>query len=234
MHTAHRLIAAVALTGTASLGLTGCLPSEPLPGLSGSRVLNDSVTALRGASTFTVSGTTSSQGVSTQVNLSISGTGECKGTLSTRSGGNIEVVRTRNHAFLRGDEAFLLAQTQGMPEEQAGPARKEMSGRWMRMEASDPSLKGLTNLCDRDGLLRDMYSVPDAEKGALTETDGQEAVTVNSMQGVFLVATKGEPFLLKATTSGPNAIDLAFTHINRPVQVDVPADKDVYDPDDIG
>ncbi|WP_406087602.1 hypothetical protein [Streptomyces virginiae] len=211
MHTAHRLIAAVALTGTAAFGLTGCLPSEPFPGRPGSRVLNDSVTALRGASTFTVSGTSSSQGVPTQVNLSISGTGECKGTLSARSGGNIEVVRTRDHTFLRGDEAFVLAWTQDVPEEQAGRARKEMSGRWMRVEASDPSMKGLTSLCDRDGLLRDMYSIPEAEKGALTEIDGQEAVTVNTLQGVFLVATKGEPFLLKATTSGPNAIDLAFT-----------------------
>ncbi|MFG2484947.1 hypothetical protein ACGFSI_19590 [Streptomyces virginiae] len=228
------MTAGVALTGAVALGLTGCLPSEPLPGQPASRVLDESLTALRGASTFTVSGTSSSQGVTMQVNLSISGTGECKGTLSARSGGNIEVVRTRDHAFVRGDEAFVLAQTQGMPEEQAGQVRKEMSGRWMRMEASDPSLKGLTTLCDRDGLLRDLYGIPGAEKGALTETDGQEAVTVNTVEGVFLVATKGEPFLLKATTSGPNAIDLAFTGINKPVQVDVPADKDVYDPDDNG
>ncbi|MCX4804600.1 hypothetical protein ACFWWM_25775 [Streptomyces sp. NPDC058682] len=234
MHTAHRLIAAVALTGTAALGLTGCLSSEPFPGQPGSRVLNDSVTALRGASTFTVSGTASSQGVSMQVNLSISGTGECKGTLSAQSGGNIEVVRTRSHTFLRGDEAFVLARTQDMAEDQAVQARKEMSGRWMRMEASDPSMKGLTSLCDRDGLLRDMYNVPGAEKGALTKIDGQEAVTVNTMQGVFLVATKGEPFLLKVTANGPNPIDLSFTGINSPVQVDVPADKDVYDPDDNG
>ncbi|GAA2651907.1 MULTISPECIES: hypothetical protein [Streptomyces] len=233
MRTAHRLIASVALAGTVALGLTGCLPSEPFPGRPGSRVLNDSVTALRGASTFTVSGTTSGLGVPTQVNLSISGSGECTGTLSAQSGGNIEVVRTRDHTFFRGDEALVLARTQDMPEEQAARARKEMSGRWMRVETSDPSMKGLTSLCDRDGLLRDLYSIRDAEKGALTEIDGQEALSLNTMQGVFLVATKGEPFLLKATTGGSDAFDLAFTGINRPVQVDVPADKDVYDPDDI-
>ncbi|MER7823068.1 hypothetical protein ABTX85_10945 [Streptomyces sp. NPDC096097] len=234
MHTAHRSIATVALAGAVALGLTGCLSSEPLPGRPASRVLDESLTALRGASTFTVSGKSSSQGVPTQVNLSISGAGECKGTLSARSGGALEVIRSRDHAFIRGDEAFILAQTQGMPEQQAREVRKEMSGRWMRMDASDPSMKGLTTLCDRDGLLRDLYGIPGAEKGALTETDGQEAVTVNTPQGVFLVATKGEPFLLKATTSGPDAIDLAFTGINKPVQVDLPADKDVYDPDDVG
>ncbi|MEU4356190.1 hypothetical protein [Streptomyces virginiae] len=230
MHTAHRLLAAVALTGTAALGLTGCLSSEPFPGQPGSRVLNDSVTALRGASTFTVAGTTSSQGIPTQVNLSISGTGDCKGTMSAQSGGNIEVVRTRDHTFLRGDEAYMLAQTKDMPEDQAGRARKEMSGRWMRTDASDPALKGLTSLCDRDGLLKELYSIQGAEKGSLTKIDGQEAVTINTPEGVFLVATKGEPFLLRVTTSGANTIDLAFTGINQPVHVDVPADKDVYEP----
>ncbi|WP_329402796.1 hypothetical protein OG523_01095 [Streptomyces virginiae] len=231
MHTAHRLLVAVALTGAAALGLTGCLSSEPFPGQPGSRVLNDSVTALRGASTFTMSGEVSGQG---QVNLSISGTGECKGTIETRGGGTLDVVRTRDHTYLRGDEAHILAETKGMPEDQASRARKEMTGRWMRTEATDPAMKGLTNLCDRDGLLKEIYSIRGAEKGALTKIDGQEAVTINTPEGVFLVATKGEPFLLKVTTSGPSPIDLAFTGINQPVQVDVPADKDVYEPDDNG
>ncbi len=237
MRTAHRLTAAtVALAGAAALGLTGCLPksSEAFPGRPASKVLDESVTALRGASSFTVSGKSSSQGIPTQVNLSISATGECKGTLTAQSGGNIEVIRTRDHVLVRGDEAFVHAQTQGMYEDQAGQVRREMSGRWMRMEASDPSMRGLASLCDRDGLLRDVYGIPGAEKGRLTRIDGQEAVTVNTAAGVFLVATKGEPYLLKATTSGSNAIDLAFTGINQPVQVDVPADKDVHNPDDFG
>ncbi|WP_405827192.1 MULTISPECIES: hypothetical protein [unclassified Streptomyces] len=231
MHTAHRLLAAVALTGAAALGLTSCLSTEPFPGQQGSRVLNDAATALRGASTFTMSGKASSQG---QVNLSVSETGECKGTIEARGGGTLDVVRTRNHTFLRGDETHILAKTKDMPEDQASQARKDMTGRWMRMEATAPSMKGLTNLCDRDGLLKEIYSIQGAEKGALTKIDGQEAVTINTPEGVFLVATKGEPFLLKVTTSGPNPIDLVFTGINKPVQVDVPADKDVYNLDDKG
>ncbi|MER6488604.1 hypothetical protein ABT264_34280 [Streptomyces virginiae] len=225
MHTAHRLLAALALTSAAALGLTGCLSTEPFPGQQGSRVLNDSATALRGASTFTMSGKASGQG---QVNLSVSSAGECKGTIEARGGGTLDVVRTRDHTFLRGDEAYMLALTKDMPEEQASRARKDMTGRWTRTENSDPSMKGLTNLCDRDGLLKEIYGIQGAEKGALTKTDGQEAVTINTPEGVFFVATKGEPFLLKMTTGGPNPIDLTFTGINQPVQVDVPADKDVY------
>ncbi|MEU7606847.1 hypothetical protein, partial [Streptomyces sp. NPDC041003] len=78
MHTAHRLTAALTLAGAAALGLTGCLnkPSQPFPGASAPKVLNESVTALRGASSFTVSGKTVTKGVATHVNLSISKTGE--------------------------------------------------------------------------------------------------------------------------------------------------------------
>ncbi|MFE5489052.1 hypothetical protein ACFQ7Z_03690 [Streptomyces virginiae] len=228
MHTAHRLLAAVTLTGAAALGLTGCLSTEPFPGQQGSRVLNDATTALRGASTFTMSGKASGQG---QVNLSVSSAGECKGTIEARGGGTLDVVRTRKHTYLRGDEAHILAITKDMPEDQASQARKDMTGRWMRLEATDPSMKGVTSLCDRDGLLKETYNIQGAEKGGLTQVDGQEAVTINTPEGVFLVATKGEPFLLKVTTSGPNPLDLTFTGINQPVQVDVPADKDVYNLD---
>ncbi|OEJ35221.1 hypothetical protein [Streptomyces subrutilus] len=68
MRTAHRLSAAVAFAGAAALGLTGCLP-KPIaasPLRPASEVLNESVPALRGASSFTVSGKTMREGVPTQ------------------------------------------------------------------------------------------------------------------------------------------------------------------------
>ncbi|KJK50635.1 MULTISPECIES: hypothetical protein [unclassified Streptomyces] len=231
MHTAYRLLAAVTLTGAAALGLTGCLSSEPFPSQQGHRVLNDATTARRGASTFTMSAKASAQG---QVNLSVSSAGECKGTIEAPGCGTLEVVRTREPTFLRGVDAHILAITKDLPEDQAIQARKDMTGRWMRKEATDPSMKGLTSLRDRDGLLKEIYSIQGAEKGGLTKVGGQEAVAINTPEGVLIVATKGEPFLLKVTTSGPKPLDLTFTGINKPVQVDVPADNDVYNLDDNG
>lgn len=235
MRTAHRLTSAVALAGAAALGLTGCLPkpTEASSFRPASEVLDDSVTALRSASSFTVSGKTMTEGIPTHVNLSISKTGECKGTMSLRTG-NVKVIRTRDHVFFQSDEASARAHTQDLPKEEADQAFKNATSLWVRTKASDPELRALADLCDRDGMLKTLYSLWGAERGGSTKVDGQEALRITAGRHVFLVATKGEPYLLKVTASGPEGIDLAYTDINQPVQVDVPADKDVYDPDDIG
>ncbi|MGW7439413.1 hypothetical protein [Streptomyces sp. NPDC054849] len=237
MRTAHRLTAAVAVAfaGVAALGLTGCLPkpTEASSFRPASEVLNESVTALRGASSFTVSGKTMTEGLPTHVNLSISKTGECTGTMSLQSG-NAKVIRTRDHVFFQSDEAFARAHTQDLPEEEADQAFKNATRLWIRTKTSDPALKGLAALCDRDGMLKAFYGLAGAERGGPAEVDGREALTITAGRHVFLVAAEGEPYLLKATAGGPEGIDLAYTAINQPVQVDVPADKDVYAPDDIG
>ncbi|MEU7725624.1 hypothetical protein AB0B78_10290 [Streptomyces sp. NPDC040724] len=233
MHTAHRLTAALTLAGAAALGLTGCLnkPSQPFPGASAPKVLNESVTALRGASSFTVSGKTVTKGVATHVNLSISKTGECTGTMSFPEG-MVKVVRTHDHVFLQGDEAYARAWTQDLPEEDVEQAVKDATTRWMRKKPSDPALKGLTSLCDRDGMLKAFYSFSgDAVESGPAEAAGRKAVSIVAAKHVFLVATEGEPYLLKVTKAGPEGIDLAYTGINQPVQVDVPGEQDVYDVD---
>ncbi|MFD4866590.1 hypothetical protein [Streptomyces sp. NPDC058412] len=232
MHTAHRLTAAVALAGVTALGLSGCVTKAPraFPDVPNAQSLDKSVTALRSASSFTVSGKTLAKGVATQVNLSISKTGECKGTMSL-STGYLKVIRTRDHVFVQSDEAFARTQTEGLPKEEADQLFKDATTRWMRKEASDPVLKGLADLCDRDGMLMSFYGFLGSQQDGLTEVDGQEAVTITAPKHVFRVAAKGEPYLLKVTAAGPEGIDLAYTGINQPVQVDVPAEADVYEVD---
>ncbi|MEU9165643.1 hypothetical protein AB0D29_35880 [Streptomyces sp. NPDC048424] len=233
MHTAHRLTAAVTLAGAAALGLTGCLdtPTRSYPGASAPKMLDESVTALRGASSFTVSGKTVTKGEPTQVNLSISKTGECTGTM-TFSEGTLKVVRTHRHVFLQADEAAARTQTQDLPADEAEQAFKDATTRWMRKEASDPGLKGLASLCDRDGMLKAFYSFSgDAMESGTAEAAGRTAVSIVAAKHVFLVAAEGEPYLLKVTKAGPEGMDLDYTGINQPVQVDVPAEADVYEVD---
>ncbi|KJK46598.1 hypothetical protein [Streptomyces sp. NRRL F-4428] len=232
MHTVHRLTAAVALAGAAALGLSGCAakPSRTFPGLSGTQSLDKSVTALRGASSFTVSGKTMTKGVATQVNLSVSKTGECKGTMSLTTG-YLKMVRAQGDVFLQSDKAFARVQTEGLPKEEADALFEDATTRWLRKEASDPALKGLVGLCDRDGMLKSFYGLPGTQQEGLTEVDGRPAVTITAAKHVFRVAADGEPYLLKVTAGGPEGIDLTYTGINEPVQVDVPDEKDVYEAD---
>ncbi|MFK0017260.1 hypothetical protein [Streptomyces sp. NPDC091027] len=231
MHTVHRLTAA-ALAGAAALGLSGCVtePAPLFPGLENAQSLDRSVTALRGASTFTVSGKTVTKGVPTQVNLSVSETGECTGTMSLPTG-YLKVVRTREDVYVQSDEAFARTRTEGLPADEAEQVFRDATTRWMRREASDPALRGLASLCDRDGMLNTFYGRLGTQQEGRTEVDGRPTVAIAADGHVFHVAAEGEPYLLKVTKAGPEGIDLTYTGINQPVRVDVPDEKDVYEVD---
>ncbi len=242
MRTVHRLTATAALTCAAALGLTGCLgltsgPSGPFPELSGSQVADKSVTALRGASSLTVSGRVWDEGKPMQLNMAVSRTGDCKGTMSNADG-SFELIRNADSVFIKADEPFYRAQMKDLPKEQADEAVKQLAGHWLKSKASDPDMKELSALCDQDELLKEFDDSEGAEKGKVTTVDGQEALTLTTETTdgteTLLVATKGEPYLLKATMGGKEPSEVTFSGINKPVQADAPTGKDVIDADKLG
>ncbi|MCJ1678956.1 hypothetical protein MTF65_16750 [Streptomyces sp. APSN-46.1] len=239
MRTAHRLTATAALACAATLGLTGCLGSAsgPFPDLSGSQVADNSVTALRGASSLTVSGSVWDEGKPLQLNMAVSKTGDCKGTISGKDG-SFELIRNAQFVFIKADEPFYRAQTKDLPKAQADEAVKQLAGRWLKTKASDEESKELSALCDLDELLKEFDDSKGAEKGKVTTVDGKEALTVTTKTTdgteTLLVATKGEPYLLKAITTGKEPSEVSFTGINTPVQADAPTGKDVIDADKLG
>lgn len=245
MRTLHRLTAATAVACTAALGLTGCLGSAsgPFPDLSGSQVADKSVTALRGASSLTVSGKVWDEGKPMELNMAVSKTGECKGTISSPDG-SFELIRTAESVFVKADEPFYRSQMKDLPKEQADEAVKQLAGHWLKTKASDSDSEELSALCDLDELLKGFDKSQGAEKGKVVTVDGQEALTLTTQttdgtEGgdgteTLLVATQGEPYLLKATSTGKEPADLSFTGINKPVQADAPTGKDVIDADKLG
>ncbi|WP_374774329.1 hypothetical protein OG756_16410 [Streptomyces sp. NBC_01310] len=238
MRTVHRLTATTALACAAALGLTGCFgPDGPFPELSGSEVADKSVTALRGASSLTVSGKISDEGKPVEINMAVSKTGDCKGTFSGQDG-SFELIRNGEFVFIKADEPFYRAQMKDLPKEQADQAVKQLSGHWLKSKTSDADAKELSALCDLDELLKDFEESKGAQKGKVTTVGDQEALTLTTKttEGTetLLVATKGEPYLLKASITGKEAAEVTFTGINQPVKADAPAGKDVIDADQLG
>lgn len=240
MRTVHRLTASTALACAAALGLTGCLgggPSGPFPDLTGSEVADKSVTALRGASSLTVSGKVWDEGKPMQLNMAVSKTGDCKGTISGQDG-SFELIRNAESVFIKADEPFYRAQMKDLPKAQADEAVKQLAGRWLKSKAADPDSKELAALCDLDELLKEFDESKGAQKGKVTTVDGQEALTLTTKttEGVetLHVATKGEPYLLKASITGKEPSEVTFSGFNKPVQADAPAGKDVIDADNLG
>ncbi|MFB6618579.1 hypothetical protein ACFCV9_30900 [Streptomyces sp. NPDC056367] len=239
MRTLRPLTAAAALACAAALSLTGCsllkaADSGPFPGKTGSQVANDSVTALRGTQSLTVSGNVWDAGKQMQLNMAVSKSGDCKGTISSQDG-SFELIRNAQFVYIKADEPFYRAQMKDLPKEQADAAVKQLAGHWLKSKASDEDSKELSALCDLDELLKEFDNSQGAQKGKVTTLGGQEALTITTKTTdgteTLLVATKGEPYLLKASNTGKEPSDVSFRGFNEPVKADAPTGKDVIDAD---
>ncbi|MEV7524065.1 hypothetical protein [Streptomyces sp. NPDC091371] len=241
MRTPNRPIAtAAALTCTAVLGLTGCSllgPSGPFPDLTGSQVADKSVTALRGATSLTISGNVWDEGKQMKLDMAVSKSGDCKGAISSQDG-SFELIRNAQFVYVKADEPFYRAQLKDMPKEQADEAIKMLAGHWLKSKADDPDSKEMSTLCDLDELLKEFEDSKGAQKGKVATVDGREALTLTTKTTdgteTLLVATKGEPYLLKATNTGKEPGEISFSKFNEPVQADAPTGKDVIDADSLG
>ncbi|WP_329384646.1 hypothetical protein OG625_23690 [Streptomyces sp. NBC_01351] len=238
MRIANRpILTAAALACAATLGLTGCSASGPFPDLSGSQVADKSVAALRGTDSLTVSGNVWDDGKQMQLNMAVSKSGDCKGSISTPDGA-FELIRNAEFVFIKADEPFYRAQMKDLPKEQADAAVKMLAGNWLKSKAADEDSKELSALCDLDELLTEFDDSKGAQKGKVTTVDGKQALTLTTKTTdgteTLLVATEGEPYLLKATNTGKEPAEISFTRFNEPVQADAPTGKDVIDADEMG
>ncbi|MET9692706.1 hypothetical protein ABZY81_30325 [Streptomyces sp. NPDC006514] len=237
MRTAHRLTATAALACAAVLGLTGCFASGPFADLSGSEVADKSVDALRGAASLTVSGKIWDEGKPMELNMAVSKTGDCRGTIASEEG-SFELIRNAEFMFIKADEPFYRSQMKDLPKDQADGAVKQLAGHWLKSKASDADSKELASLCDLDELLKEFDDSKGAKKGEVTSVSGQKALTLTTKTDegteTLLVATEGTPYLLKAGITGKEPAEVSFSGFDKPVQAEAPADKDVIDPDQLG
>ncbi|MFD7028101.1 hypothetical protein ACFWAR_08730 [Streptomyces sp. NPDC059917] len=236
-----RLTAAAIVATTALFTLTGCFPfsggdaeSGPFPGESGSKVANKSLDALRGADSLTITGSVRDKGKPMKIDMAISKSGDCKGSMAVEGEGSFELIRNSQFVFLKADAAFYRTQLKDLPKEQADAALAQLAGHWVKTKASSPDSKELSALCDLDDLLKEFDKSSGAKKDGVVQVNGEYAqkVTTRTTDGTedLYVATKGEPFLLKAVETGKDPSDVSFSGFNLPVDAASPT-KDVVETD---
>ncbi|MER5732460.1 hypothetical protein ABT084_29695 [Streptomyces sp. NPDC002138] len=235
------MTAAAVVTTAALFTLTGCFPfggddveSGPFPGQTGSKVANASLESLRGASSLTITGTVRDNGKPIKMDMAISKSGDCKGSMAVEGEGSFELIRNAQFVFMKADAAFYRTQLKDSPKDEADAALKQLPGHWVKTKASAPDSKELSALCDLDELLKEFDKSQGARKDGVVQVNGQDAqkVTTKTTDGTedLYIATKGEPYLLKAVETGKEPSDVSFSGFNVPVQADSPT-KDVIDTD---
>ncbi|MFF5440650.1 hypothetical protein [Streptomyces achromogenes] len=236
--------AALCLAAAATAGLaTGCQsgddsagskPKGPFAGLSGGQIIERSMKATTAASSLRMKGRVpddESKGF-IDIDMALDKQGRCAGTLSMDGQGKADMIRSGGTVYMKYDEKFLRAQSEGESKEDTDAAVDMLAGNWTKMAATGQDAKDIASFCDLDTILGDMKDGDDAAtRGKTTKVDGKPAIVLHEKDGgddyTAHVATEGKPYLLRID-SGAKAkeqIHLAFSDFDRPVPASKPTGK---------
>ncbi|MGW5234407.1 hypothetical protein ACWEQU_19460 [Streptomyces nodosus] len=236
--------AALCLAAAATAGLTGCAdkkPEGPFAGLSGSEIAERAMKATTGAPSLRMTGDVQDDdtGGTIRIDMALDKKGHCAGTISMGGTGKAELIKTDDTLFMKYDEDFLRAQSEGDSKEETDAVVSFMAGKWTKTAATGKDAEDMAGFCDLDSVLAGTdEGSTDAKRGAATEVDGVPAIVLHEKDGkenyTAYVATEGKPYLLKVTSdSKKDPVAIAFTDFGKPVPVDAPRGK-VIDLDKLG
>lgn len=259
-------LAALCLTAVTVAGVAGCLPGEdktadktaektadnaaskpkgPFAGLTGGQIAERALTATSGASSLRMTGDVADDesGGTIRIDMALDKRGECAGTMSMNGEGKADVVKTATTLYMRYDEKFLRAQSEGSSKEETDGVVAMLAGKWTKMAATGSDAKDIAGFCDLDSVLadfKDAGSGPGAgvTRGATTTVDGTPALVVNEKDGkdsyTLYVATKGKPYILRLESkSAEDPGTIAFSEYDKPVAAKKPTGE-ILDLDALG
>ncbi|MGW3492511.1 hypothetical protein [Streptomyces sp. NPDC001020] len=242
--------AALCLAAAAAAGVTGCLPGgkqaddkpkEPFAGISGGEIVQRAVKATTGASSLRMTGDIhdDESGGTIRIDMALNKKGECAGTMRMEGTGNAELIKTGGTLYMRYDEQFLRAQSEGDSKDETDAVVSMMAGKWTKMAATGKDAKDIAGFCDVNTVLAGAAEgSTDARRGATTKVDGTPALVLREKDGketyTAYVATEGKPYLLKITSdSKTDPVAVAFTDFGKPVKATAPQGK-ILDLDELG
>ncbi|MGC2999071.1 hypothetical protein ACPF8X_12055 [Streptomyces sp. G35A] len=265
----HTAVAALCLAAVATAGLTGCAggdeagntsrepgaqstakkpettekqkPKEPFAGLTGGEIAERALEATTGAASLRMKGDIPDEesGGTIHLDMALDKKGDCAGTMGLGDQGEAELVKTGDTLYMKYDEAFLRAQSEGEPKADVDATVTLLAGKWTKTSAKGADAEDIAGFCDLDLVLggaRDGDS--DAARGKTTTVGGTPAIVLRERDGkdryTLYVATEGEPYVLRvdsASAADPGSV--TFTDYGRPVPAGKPS-GDVLDLDSLG
>ncbi|MET9380006.1 hypothetical protein ABZY09_02700 [Streptomyces sp. NPDC002928] len=260
-------LAALCLATAATAGLTGCLsgqdkaddkpgkanasnasdtsqsakPKDPFAGLTGGEIADRALKATTGASSLRMKGDIAddeSDGT-IRIDMALNKQSECAGTMSMGGQGNADLIKTGDTVYMKYDEAFLRAQSEGESKSDTDAAVALLAGKWTKMAAKGQDAKDIAGFCDLDSVLGGAEDVnSDATRGQTTTVDGTPAIVLHEKDGkdryTLYVATEGEPYLLRIdSTTAKDPGTLTFSDYDKPVPAQKPTGE-ILDLDALG
>ncbi|CCK29553.1 lipoprotein [Streptomyces davaonensis JCM 4913] len=260
-------LAALCLTAVTSLAVTGCQgddktegkskdkpsagqsdqssssskPKEPFAGLTGGEIADRAVKATFDADSFRMKGDIpdDASGSTITMDMALDRKGDCAGNMSIGGEGQADLIKTGDTLYMKYDEDFLRAQSEGAPEAEVDATVSMLADKWTKMSAKGSDAKDFADFCDMDTVFGDADDAgSDATRGKTATVDGTPAITLYEKDGkesfTFYVATEGEPYVLRLVSTTPSDEgSLTFSDFDEPVPADKPT-GDILDLDALG
>ena len=267
------VLAALCLTAVTVVGVAGCLPGEnktadktadraadktadkaapepkgPFDGLSGGEIVERALTATSGASSLRMTGDVpdDESGGTIRIDMALDKRGDCAGTMSLNGQGKADLVKSGATLYMKYDEKFLRAQSEGSSKEETDGVVAMLAGKWTKMAATGSDAKDMAGFCDLDDVLADFKDTGSGAdstdsgvtRGAVTTIGGTPAVVVTEKDGkdtfTMYVASEGKPYLLRVDSkSAKDPGTIVFSGYDKPVSAQKPSGQ-ILDLDALG
>jgi hypothetical protein len=221
------MLMVVALVGGCGSASGDAGPPTPAPSDNGiaalpvSDIFTKAAAALRLASSVHVKGQLNDGTETIGLDLTVNHMRDGLGTV-VFNGQHVQVTKLGTDLYVKADAGFW---TQTFPGDQGHTIATLMAGKYLRVATTNPTL----------GPLATSFSLVDeldlggaATKGPIKTINGVPAISLVEATGTFWVATRGEPFPLRADQGNGQAV-LDFTDYNKPVVIATPPADQVID-----
>lgn len=209
--------------------LSACGGGSDFADESASTIEKASVEDMKALDSVHIEGSVSQQDSEIGLDLSLTGGGDCSGTVSRGDSGSAEVVTLDGTSWFKPDEEFWKAQ--------AGPAADQIISTvgddWVQLPEGDESF---ASFCDLDQLLDQIGDNQDqtSEKGETEEVDGEDAIQLTrddkESGGTITVwvAVDDPHHILKVEQAeGDSPGSFSFSEFDSDAAIEAPADDQV-------
>jgi hypothetical protein len=175
-------------------GATGKSSSNGEATKSPTTILADAKAATGATTAVRISGTVTSGGKPTSLNI-VSAQGAGGGTI-TSGGATINIVVAPPNVYLEADKKSWTKLAK------SAVAGQLFAGKWLQTTTADPNFGSFAQLLDAGTLTQQITATGTVTKGGVTTFHGKQAVPLKGKKGTLYVAATGSPHILGIVGSG--------------------------------
>jgi hypothetical protein len=217
----------VAAAGVMAIGLitpaTAFAAGNGVANKSANQIAAAASKAMTAATAFTYSGSIKQSGSSATLNISLSSAGDGQGSI-TLSGQPVKLTKVGDTLYVSSTKAFWTSSVNADFATQVGTG-------WGSTPTTDPNFGSFATLFDSQTIVNGFLSPTNNSftKGKTSTVNGKPVIALGSKDkkdktgGTIYVATTGQPYIVKATSSGSDGGSLNFGNYNKAVTPTAPA-----------